>query len=326
MLDQILQNKSDKIEIDIRYNGVLTDPTSVVIKTITDPSGVVRVTDATGIKGSTTGRYYYTVASSLADTLGIYVAVWEFVINGITYQHRQEFEVVTTIRSGYIVPEQVRDMTTIEELIDSSVTTDETLQKYIDKTTHLIDAYLGGSINYSVYTETVRCVQDKVNGGLHIQLYRRPIVSVTSITVTTLPGCEVDLDTSLVRINNEAGYLEYFYNVTYSTTPRVGTTNFSNTRVVPTATVVYTAGYSSVPEQVQMAAVMMVEALYKRMNGLDEKLSGFTLDELTERYKTSENFEKTVHEVGLDEAVGALRLLRGYRQPMRSAGVFGPLG
>ena len=87
MLDQILLNTSDRIEIDVFYNNVLTDPSSIIIREIRDPNGVVILTEQAVIAGSTTGRYYYTMGTAYTDDLGVYTAIWRFVINNATYEH-----------------------------------------------------------------------------------------------------------------------------------------------------------------------------------------------------------------------------------------------
>lgn len=323
MLDQLLLNKSDKIEIQVSYNGVATNPTSIIIKSITNPNGSTLGTDLTVTAGSSTGRYYYTVPLAYTNVLGIYTAIWEFVIGTTTYQHTQEFEVVNTVREGYIVPEQVRDKSTITTL---QTATDAVIQRYIDKSTAIMNAYLGDDINYAIYTEKIRCVLDKPHNGVHIQLKHKPIVSLTSVTLTGQPGNVVTLNVSNIRINENAGYLEYFYDLSWPSTLSVCVFDPTATNIIPVATVVFTAGFVCIPSEVEMAQIMLVEALYKRINGDDKQLIAFTLGDQKEQYKSSDSVEAAIAEFGLDEASGALRLLRGYRQPMRSAGFFGPLG
>ena len=89
MMDQILQNTSDKIEVDIYFNNVLTAPSTIKIRQITDPDGSVILTDVAVTAGDTTGRYYYTVPQAYTATLGVYTAIWQFVIDGTTYEHTQ---------------------------------------------------------------------------------------------------------------------------------------------------------------------------------------------------------------------------------------------
>jgi len=72
MLDQILKDTSDKIEIDIYYNNVLTNPSSVIIREIRNPNGVVILTNQATSQGSTMGRYEYELDSAYTETLGVY--------------------------------------------------------------------------------------------------------------------------------------------------------------------------------------------------------------------------------------------------------------
>lgn len=317
-MDQILLNQEDSIEIEIYFNGVLTDPTSIKIKTIQDTDGDVRVTDDTNITKVSTGRYNYTVATAVSDELGIYTALWEFVISGVTYQHQQQYEVTSVIRAGYVTPQEVRD----DSPLDLSTLTDTQVQKYIKKATGVMDAYFGDTIDYQQHSETIRCVVDKKTGGLHIQLRHRPIISVTSLSVLTHPlSGSLTVDTADLRINEKAGYLEY-YGTTAIATLKVIFRDFTTDPIVPEATVVYTAGYIAVPKPVRQAAVTLVEQLVNVTNGDDKTLASFTIADYTERFVASPGI-KGVGAVGKDPV---FELLRGYRQPMRGTGFFGPLG
>jgi len=324
MMDQILQNTSDKIEVDIYFNNVLTNPTSILIRQITDPNGSIILTDLTVTAGSTTGRYYYTVPSAYTATLGVYTAVWQFVIDGTTYEHTQNYEVVTSIRTGYTTPYEVREKSTYEKITDTEPT-DAVLQKYIDRSTQIIESYLGGSINYSIYSEKRRCVLDKVHNGIHVQLAHRPIVSLTSVILDQGATNTLTLDTDYVRTNNEAGYIEYFSDISVPTL-RICTFDPSATQVIPVATVVYTAGYVTVPEPVKLAAVMITEELYKETNGDDRQLARFTIDQITEQYTMSGAEDNAISALGLKGARGITKLLSPYRQTYKRFPFAGPLG
>jgi hypothetical protein len=316
-MDQILLDQQDSIEIEIYFNGVLTSPSSIKIKTIQDPDGDIRVTDDTTITQVSTGRYKYTIASSVSDELGIYTALWEFVISGTTYIHEQKYEVTSLIREGYVIPQELRDDSTL----NINGYTDAQLQKYINKATGIIDTYLGDTVNYQQYNETIRCVVDKRTGGLHIQLRHKPIVSVTSISIVTNPiAAPITIDPADCRINEKAGYIEFF-GTTATVTYRLIFADFTTSQIVPEASVVYTAGYIAVPNRVRQATVTLIEQLLNITSGNDKALSGFTLGDYTERF--TESSVKGIGTVGKDPV---FELLRGYRQPMRGTGFFGPLG
>ncbi len=326
MLDQILQSTSDKIEVDIYYNNVLTAPDSISIREIRDPNGNIILTSQAVTAGSTTGRYEYEMESAYTTVLGIYTAIWHFVINSATYEHTQYFEVVSSLRQGYITPYEVRQKSVYEGITDD-VPTDAILQKYIDRSTAIMDNFFGDSINYAIYTEKRRCVLDKVHNGIHVQLSRRPIVSLTSVQLMQGPTNTVDLDVEYIRINENAGYLEYFQNVSVPTL-RVCIFDPTATRIVPVATVVYTAGYVTVPDRVKEAAAMLVEYLYKQTQGDDKQLVRFTIQDITEQYKTSSTEQKAMGELGVggSNIQTILKLLRPYRQPYKTMMFAGPLG
>jgi hypothetical protein len=324
MIDQILKDTSDKIEVDIYYNNVLTPPDSISIREIRDPNGNIILTNQSVTAGSTTGRYEYTMGAAYTSTLGVYTAIWRFVINSATYEHTQYFEVVSSLRQGYITPYEVRQKTVYEGITDDSPT-DAVLQKYIDRSTAIMDNFFGGSINYAIYTEKRRCVLDKVHNGVHIQLKYRPIVSLTSVQLMQGPTNTLDLDTDYIRINEEAGYLEYFNDISVPTL-RICTFDPSRTQIIPVATVVYTAGYVTVPDNVKEAAAMLVEFLYKQTKGDDKQLVRFTIDEVTEQYRTSKTEESAMAELGVGSVQPILKLLRPYRLPYKTLPFVGPLG
>ena len=324
MLDQILQNTADKIEVDIYYNNVLTAPSSITIREIRDPNGNVLLTNVTPSAGSTVGRYEYTLTAGYTDDLGIYTAIWRFVIGSSTFEHTQYFEIVSSFREGYISPYELR-LKTLYDKITTTSPTDAVLQKYIDRSTDIIDTYLGDSINYAIYSEKRRCVLDKVHNGIHVQLAHKPIVSLTSVQLEQGPTETLDLDVTYIRINEKAGYIEYFSDIA-SPTLRICVFDPSATQIIPQATVVYTAGYTTVPDKVKTAATMIVEELYKETNGDDKQLSRFQIDRISETYSLSKSDEAAIAELGLKGSQTILKLLRPYRQPYKTLPFAGPLG
>ena len=263
MLDQILIDTADKIEIDVYYNNVLTAPSSIIIREIRNPNGVVILTNQAVVAGSTTGRYEYTMGASYTDVSGIYTAIWRFVIGTATYEHTQYFEVVSSLRQGYITPYEVRQRTVYSE-ITNDVPTNAVLQRYIDRSTDIMDAYFGDSINYAQYTEKIRCVLDKVHGGVHIQLRHRPLISLTSVQLMQGPTNTLDLDVDYIRKNEASAYLEYFSDVSVPTL-RICIFDPSLTRIIPVATVVYTAGFVTVPDGPGLGVELNEEAVKDQM-------------------------------------------------------------
>ena len=324
MLDQILLNTSDKIEIDVYYNNVLTNPTSIIIREIRDPNGVVILTSQVVTQGSTTGRYYFTVPAVNTGTLGVYTAIWRFVIGSATYEHTQYYEVVSSLRQGYITPYEVRQKTIYSAITDTSPI-DAVLQKYIDRSTDIMDSYFGDSINYAQYTEKIRCVLDKVHNGVHIQLRHRPLISLTSVQLMQGPTNTLDLDVTYIRKNEDASYLEYFSDIAVPTL-RICVFDPSATQIIPVATVVYTAGYVTVPDRVKQAAAMLVEELYKQTKGEDIQLERFKIADVSETYKTDKYQQDAMAELGIKGSRSIIKLLRPYTQPFRRFGFCGPLG
>lgn len=324
MLDQILQNTADKIEIDIYFNNVLTVPTNIVIRTITDPNGNIILTNVTPTAGTTTGRYQYIIPTINTAILGVYTAIWRFTIDSATYEHTQYFEVVSSVRTGYTTPFEVREKTLYSKITDTDPT-DVVLQKYIDRSTVIIDSFLGGSIGYSIYTEKRRCVLDKIHNGIHVQLSHRPIITLTSVQLMQGPTNTINLDATYVRVNEEAGYIEYFSDISMPSL-QICTFDPTATQIVPVATTVYTAGYVTIPDAIKQAAVMIIEELYKETNGDDKQLIRFTIDSITEQYANGKAEEDAITELGLKNARTIIKLLRPYQQTFKRFPFAGPLG
>ena len=326
MLDQILKNHSDFLEIDVFYNGALSAATSVTILEIKDPNGDVIGTSLATVAGDTVGRYRYSVPAGYVDEAGVYTALWQFTIEGTVFNHTQYFEVVTTLTSGYVSPIEVRNATTYSGITATSPT-DATLQKYIDKSTQVINTYLGGSLLYSQYVDKVRCVLDKPNNGYMIPLKHRPIISLTSLTLETLPGYTYVADTTLVRIREDAGYLDYYrYSDDFAYTLRACKGGAYDTPIIPIATAVYTAGYVSIPEDLKMAAIMIIEGLYKETSGDDRMVSRITIGDYTEQYSLRNTTERAKSTLGDGGLVSAYKILNKYKQPAESPGFVGILG
>lgn len=324
MLDQILQNHADTIEIDVYYNNVLTTPTSIKIHTLTDSSGVIRGTDLAVDAGATTGRYSYTVPADVTNLLGLYTALWEFVIGGVTYQHEQNFKVVVTVKEGYTTPSEVRAISTYGN-ITATEPTDAVLQKYIDLATQSIDVYLGGSAWLTTYNETRRCVLDHKSGGLHVQLLHVPIGSVSSMSIMTLPSSVTSVDVTNLRVNERAGYLELFSSSSAALTVCLNT-DWTAGNVIPETTVIYTAGFESVPEDFRNAAVKYVETLYRTDLGDNKELSSFTLGDQKETYKRSDSTESSRKKLGLDPIGMIEKTLKNYMHPNEWVGIAGIRG
>jgi len=321
MLDQILVSQSDKISIDIYYNGALSEATNVTVRELRDPNGIIIANNLVTTEGSTTGRYECAISSSYTVTLGVCTAIWRFTIDSTVFEHTQQFEVVSALRAGYVLPIEVQNVSTYSEITDL---TDEELQKYIDKCTQVIDSYVGGSLLYSQYIDKVRCVLDKPNSGLLIPLKHRPIISVTSVSLMTRPTSTVTLDVDYLRIRERLGHIEYFYSI--ETPYSICSTDFSGSSIIPVATVSYTAGYATIPDDLKNAAVLIVEGLVKEANGDDTFMNRMTIGDVTEGYSQRSATERARASIGEASWITVKKILSKYRQPGESPGLAGIVG
>lgn len=325
MIDQIQLNQTDSIEIDIFYNGVLTDPTEITITKILDPNGVTRIENQTPNKGDTDGRYIFDVPAAIADTLGEYTAYWQFTINGIGYTHIQKFLVVEEIMDGYVTVSQVRELSTIPEITNEKPSND-IIERHIKKATALVNQYLGGSILYSTYSKKIRCTMDKRTGGILVQMPHRPVNTVTSITLereySTVP-VTIDEDTGgskrvispdNIIINPDSGYFKYTGNLELGIQER------------PMVYVTYTAGYTYVPDDFTQAVIMIIQELHRRYLGEGSRMYSYELGPEKTVYRNPSYLDGAIKTLGLDDAQGAWNILRNYRQPNKGISITGPRG
>lgn len=305
MLDQILQNSSDSIDIEIFKDGVLTDADGDVTVTIADVNGAVLYTNQLATKSST-GKYQFTLEADKTTALGTYSAVWSFTLALSAMQHTQLFQVVSAVTSGYLLTSEYRTKTSL----DVSAKSDEQLTAYIDRATFLIEAYLGGSVRTKTYQETQRCVIDFPNNGVHIQLDHSPILSVDSVSLEYGPGHVIELTTSTVRVNKDAGYLEYF-GIAPVNSISVGVRDITDTNIKPFATVVYTAGYNEIPERVVLATIRLVDQLINQETNQVQTVKSVKIGEYSESYESSAPF--ALGKIGKDEVA---ELLKDYKHPI----------
>jgi hypothetical protein len=149
-------------------------------------------------------------------------------------------------------------------------------------------------------------------------------VSVTSVQVEGKPGTTVSLDTNYIRVREESGYLDYYYQI--GSPYGLCTIDFSGSTVIPVATVSYTAGYATIPEDLKMAAVLIAENLYKETEGDDQLLSRITIGDYTEGYSTRTAPERARGQVGASDWITIKKILDKYKQRGQSAGFAGILG
>jgi len=306
MLDQILQNSSDSIDIEIYKDGSLTDADGNVTVTISDANGAILYTNEIATKSST-GKYQFTLAADKTAVLGTYSAVWSFTLALTAMQHTQPFQVVSAISLGYLLPNEYRAKTTLSV----SEKTDEQLNAYINRATYLIEAYLGGSVRTKTYEERQKCVIDYPNQGVHIQLDHAPILSVTSVTLEYSPNYIISLTTTTVKISSEAGYLEYF-GITPESSLIAGVRDISTTNIRPIATVVYTAGYNEIPERVVLATVRLVDQLINQETKENQTVKSVSIGDYSESYDNMSG-PFSLGKIGKDEVV---ELLKDYKHPI----------
>jgi len=306
MIDQILQNSADTIDIEIYKDGVLTDADGDVTITISNPNSTVIYSVQTAVK-TATGKYQFEVEVANTSVLGTYTAVWSFTLTQTAMQHTQQFQVVSAVSSGYLLTSEYRTKTAL----DVSSLTDAQLNTYIDRATHLIESYIGGSIRMTTYEEKQNCVVDYPNSGLHIQLDHAPVDVLTSLVIEFNPSYTTTLLVANVRVNKVAGFLEYFgLNLTNALV--AGVQDVSVSTVKPVATVVYSAGYNEIPTKVELATIRLVDQLINGEKRQFKDIKSIRIGEYWEDYEKSSG-QWNLGKIGTDEVV---ELLKDYKHPV----------
>jgi hypothetical protein len=150
------------------------------------------------------------------------------------------------------------DLATVKEwmgILPSSIDDDTLLERLIDAVSGTIERYLGRALTSAARTEYYTC-----RGGTVLPLYHYPITAVATLTVdgeaipvySSLTGCGYLIDTSMLLLN---GY-------TFSTPE---STDYNN------VTVVYTAGYSTIPYDIEQAAIHLVSLRYRERDRIGQQ-------------------------------------------------------
>ena len=129
-------------------------------------------------------------------------------------------------------------------------THDTELQVYIDAMTAVIERHVG-PVENRVVTETVS------GRGTTLCLLQVPVVSLTSLTPIVLGG--LPLTTADVVVDNELGVIRRVNGSVFYGGPW---------------TAVYTAGRGSVPPTIKLAALILLQHLWRTQYGASRGLSG----------------------------------------------------
>lgn len=237
----------------------------------------------------------------------------------------------TTIQSnGYISTSKYLTVASFKEatILQLPDYPDSTLLKYVNKAQEIMDNWLGKNIGFNLFTdENIRCMYDYPKNGLAIQLPRRNIHALKSITVTFGAKSTLSWVTSSRlsnwRVNKDIGYIEYFGLSLSDYVLNVCLRDPMASNIVPMATVSYYAGYIDIPNAVFRAGVILTEQLIRNERGDDIEITSIAEGNYREGYRRSAGI-KSMGKVGGTDQVE--RLLRPYRQPGQTMFTNGPYG
>ena len=188
----------------------------------------------------------------------------------------------------------------------------------------LVDQYLGQSLELdSVDRQDVINAIPTHRGGLHIQLKKRFIVSVTSVSIAYGYGYDsIDISPTCYQLNKELGYID----TSIGSTPRYMFDTESNLNYL--ATVDYKAGLTTLPDdfiEAFNAILLQVKEIYDTKH--DEDAEATTVSNKITEYRTLNEWVKFKDDDRLyNDGKGVLdewveKILRKYRMPDFGIGV-----
>ena len=161
---------------------VPTNPTGLTVRIYKDGTEIIAATTPTNIE---VGYYYYAFAVPTAWELGWYSVLWEGVLNGISFQQEEPFEVILTqTDTGTDLPSgtycALGDITNVMAQVDLSGMPEiaTRMTEYIYDAQDEVDRLCGQS--FKEYTETVYL---DGSGGVDLILPRKPVTEVSSCVV-----------------------------------------------------------------------------------------------------------------------------------------------
>lgn len=223
----------------VTLSTVVKDDTGALVNTptltlaVTKPDGTA-VSPAPSVTNTGAGGVY--AATVLVDQAGTWTYAW--TASGT----------VTAVDPGqFTVDDQRVLVASLEEfkkhLRRTDLTDDDMLRGFLTAATDVVEGLIGGPISVQTFTEIVKCTGD------HIVPLKRPLVSVTSLTPDLATAAldpatyQVDTTTDVVRLRYPWARPGWFY------------------------TLVYTAGLSTIREQIHIGGLMVAAWLWQVENG-----------------------------------------------------------
>jgi hypothetical protein len=186
------------------------------------------------------------------------------------------------------------DMDTVKEELDITTTTnDSRLQRWIAEESARVSSYCDRVFQMETLSEVIRLpyAAGTFSSGAALQLARWPIISVTSVTEGTSL-----LATTAYEVKNETGQIF-----------RISGTSRSNWAVQP-VTVVYTAGYATIPADVSQACLALMKQRTATLSPRDPSLRQLQIEGIGRK-----DYYPVLPEFISDMPVEVIAALRRYR-------------
>lgn len=312
MQEQILQNNATNLFFLVQTDEIRqdVDDETTITCSIKNPNDVEIITDEEATRYSE-GRYYISLDASDVSVLGEYTTTWNYTLDSLVCEVKKTFEVVNYLDNVYISVDEFKNMTSM----NLSSKTDSQILNYLKRATNLVESYIGGSVGLKKYKEKTNCVIDNNTDGLHIQLNHTPIEEVIESELKYGVTETSDLDVDNFRINEKAGYLEYFYTTLIDSMAVCSNRTYGKI-IKPQTTTTYYAGYIDIPDKVKLATSKLAEQLLNQETKEFVSLKSFSMEEnYSETYDDKQSKGTTLAgEIASDEVK---ELLREYRHPIK---------
>lgn len=170
----------------------------------------------------------------------------------------------------------------------TSSTSDTKLGELIDSVSQLVKTYCGQSF-LDYYSNAKTEFFTKTYGTYILELTESPVVQIQSVEERTSPTA----DYSILTVNTD-----YVLDSTTDCVYRMSGSKYKNWESTPNAVkVVYTAGYSELPQDLRLAVVDLVTYYHKNEQKQRQTIAGATIQNSTTSMRNSPAFPDHIKRV-----------------------------
>lgn len=287
---RIQRNSSERLPFEFRDNNdALIDPINPTV-TIESQSGIslidrdaVALTGVTLIKESL-GVFYWTFKPKVDAVLGIYYAWPKGTVNGILKELDAPIEIEIIDQEVAPVTTLLVPLSLVKELNNIRNTEqDALLASLIQRATTMVENFCNRKFKAARYTEYT----DGDGRAKEVFVHNPPLLVVNSIFDD--PDRKFGNNTAFASadfvIDSDAGIIEL---VQLSSSTLRPTDRVSFNRGTQNIKVIYTGGYNTIPNDIEMATAIWVTHLYRRIDEKSWRISNRTISNNSQNFEAQE--------------------------------------